>query len=47
MMLKAKPASSSAFYLHVDHLNTPRLATNQAGDKAGDGNSMPLESAMR
>ncbi|WP_159969642.1 RHS repeat-associated core domain-containing protein [Pseudomonas sp. 9Ag] len=23
--------SSSAFYLHTDHLNTPRLATNQSG----------------
>ncbi|MGY8820875.1 MAG: RHS repeat-associated core domain-containing protein [Pseudomonadales bacterium] len=26
-------ASSSAFYLHADHLNTPRLATNQSGDE--------------
>jgi len=37
--------SSTAFYLHADHLNTPRLATNQAGqevwrwksDAFGDG----------
>ncbi|MCQ4297682.1 RHS repeat protein [Pseudomonas stutzeri] len=26
-------ASSSAFYLHADHLNTPRLATNQSGNE--------------
>ncbi|MBU1306649.1 MAG: RHS repeat protein [Alphaproteobacteria bacterium] len=26
-------ASSNAFYLHADHLNTPRLATNQSGDE--------------
>ncbi|MBB6342160.1 RHS repeat-associated protein [Pseudomonas fluvialis] len=25
--------SSTAFYLHADHLNTPRLATNQAGQE--------------
>lgn len=24
---------SSVFYLHVDHLNTPRLATNQTGQE--------------
>ena len=26
-------ASSTRFYLHADHLNTPRLATNQAGEE--------------
>lgn len=26
-------ASSSAFYLHADHLNTPRLATSQTGNE--------------
>ncbi len=26
-------ASSSAFYLHADHLNTPRLATSQSGNE--------------
>lgn len=38
-------ASSTAFYLHADHLNSPRLATNQSGqeiwrwksDAFGDG----------
>ncbi|SDG71496.1 RHS repeat-associated core domain-containing protein [Pseudomonas benzenivorans] len=43
--------SSTAFYLHADHLNTPRLATNQAGqevwrwksDAFGDGSAINVQ----